>query len=148
MKEFSKEIIEINGKEYTLFINRTGIVAWEKFCKKERELAETIDKKYESLTGNDEVEITKDTNPFEGLEEYDEDENIISKMFRKLYWIMLYTEHKFSIDEVNELYNQAIDEYGEEQLIMLGKQMIEDANTNLINKTQNLKNLKALRPTK
>ena len=34
MKEFSKEIIEIDGKEYTLFLNRLGVVAFERYTEK------------------------------------------------------------------------------------------------------------------
>ena len=32
-KKFSEEIIEIDGKEYTLFMNRQGVVNWEKITK-------------------------------------------------------------------------------------------------------------------
>ena len=33
MKELSTEIINIDGKDYTLFLNRAGLVAWEKYTK-------------------------------------------------------------------------------------------------------------------
>ena len=61
---------------------------------------------------------------------------------------MLYTDYQFSIEEVNKLYDIACKEYGEAQLIALGVQMVEDANSNLITKNNELKNLKALRPSK
>lgn len=62
---------------------------------------------------------------------------------------MLYTEHKLSVNQANELYDKAILEYGEEQLIELGRQMIEDTNMDKVSKNkENLKNLTALRPTK
>ena len=32
MKDISTNVIEIDGKEYTLFLNRKGIVAHEKYC--------------------------------------------------------------------------------------------------------------------
>ena len=35
MKELSKETINIGGEDYTLFLNRKGIVAWEKYSKKD-----------------------------------------------------------------------------------------------------------------
>ena len=46
MKEFSKEIINIGGVDYTLFLNRKGIVAWENITKAARnksQLQETLD---------------------------------------------------------------------------------------------------------
>lgn len=147
MKEFSKEIIEIDGQEYTLFLNREGIVAWEKFCKKEQKEVEKLQEKYKNIVGDEIVSITEDTNPFEGIEDIDNDAETISIMYERLYWIMLYTEHKFTPTQAKELYDKAVAEYGEEQIILLGNQMIEDANKDNVNK-QNLKNLAALRSKK
>lgn len=153
MKEFSKEVIEINGKEYTLFLNRKGIVAWEKYRKEEQEIWDKHQNEYAKLIENQEKieEITNETNPFEGLDDLDnvsEDRKLMTKMYKKLYWIMLYTEYKMSFEEVSKLYESACKEYGEEQLLALAVQMVEDANTNLVNKDKQLKNLKALRPSK
>ncbi len=153
MKEFSKEVIEIDGKEYTLFLNRKGIVAWEKYRKEEQEIWDKHQNEYAKLIENQEKieEITNETNPFEGLDDLDnvsEDRKLMTKMYKKLYWIMLYTEYKMSLEEVSKLYESACEEYGEGQLMALAVQMIEDANTNLVNKDKQLKNLKALRPSK
>lgn len=153
MKDFSSVQIEIDEQNYTLFLNRKGIVAWEKFCKEENEKLAGLKGKYDSLIYvEDNVELNDDTNPFDGLEEiddFDSDLELISKTFRRLYWIMLYTEHKLSVNQANELYDKAILEYGEEQLIELGRQMIEDTNMDKVSKNkENLKNLTALRPTK
>ena len=60
---------------------------------------------------------------------------------------MLYTNHQFNMTKVNELYDKAIEEYGEPQLIALGQQMMDEANSNLVEK-QDLKNLAALKPKK
>jgi len=154
MKELSKEIIEIGGKEYTLFLNRKGIVAWEKYTKQEEKKYQELQKKYASLDldkiVNNFDELDDKTNPFEGLEEIDDmdsDKELIIKLYERLYWIMLYTEHKLSISEAKELYDQARKEYGDEQVVLLGKQMIDDVN-NDPNQNENLKNLKALRPKK
>ena len=147
MKEFSKEIIEIDGQEYTLFLNREGIVAWEKFCKKEQKEVEKLQEKYKNIVGDETVSITEDTNPFEGIEDIDNDAETISIMYERLYWIMLYTEHKFTPTQAKELYDKAIAEYGEEQIILLGNQMIEEANKDSVNK-KNLKNLAALKSKK
>ena len=154
MKELSKERIEIGVKEYTLFLNRKGIVAWEKYTKQEEEKYQELQKKYASLDldkiVNNFDELDDKTNPFEGLEEIDDmdsDKELLIKLYERLYWIMLYTEHKLSISEAKELYDQARKEYGDEQVILLGKQMIDDVNSDP-NQNENLKNLKALRPRK
>lgn len=151
MKEFSQETIEIGNEEYTLFLNRKGIVAWEKFCKDEAAKAKEFQEKYKNVNLEESnIVINDDTNPFDGLEEIDdidEDKEILSKMYRKLYWIMLYTNHKFNMSEVNKLYDEAISEYGEDQIVALGQQMMDEANSNLVEK-QDLKNLAALKPKK
>lgn len=151
MKEFSKEILNIEGKDYTLFLNRKGIVAWEKYAKEENKKAQAMQEKYKDLIGeNENIEINDDTNPFENidyLDEAEEDAKIVTNSYIKLYWIMLYENHKLSLSEVSELFDKAIEEYGEEQLIQLASQMIEDANINKMQQTSELKKLPALRPS-
>lgn len=151
MKEFGKEIINIDGKDYTLFLNRKGILTWEKITNAISKAAE-IEKKYDNLESIDisqEVEIKDGDNPFELADnissEFEEDTEQMITMYKKLYWIMLYEEHKLDYKDVEGLWDKAIEEYGIDQLVELAFQMIEDANTN---KTENLKNLKALRPKK
>ena len=151
MKEFGKETIEIDGKEYTLFLNRKGILTWEKLTNAIRK-AQEIEKKYtdlEQMTVDKEVEIKDGDNPFELADNVklgvEEDSEIMIETYKKLYWIMLYEEHKLDYKDVEILWDKAVEEYGEEQLAELAFQMIEDANTD---KTTNLKNLKALRPKK
>ena len=137
MNEISNERIEISGVEYTLFLNRKGLVAWEKYCKDEKEKLQQMNDKYKDIDTN--VEITDDTNPFEQVDDLEEDTKIISTTFRRLYWIMLYTNHKLSITEANKLYDEACKEYGEEQIFELAQQMIEDMNIDKVSKTE-LKN--------
>lgn len=158
MKEISKEIIEIDGKEYTLFLNRKGIVAYERYCKEEakqlEEVQEKVEKTAKILESDEDLVIDDNTNPFDGLEDIAEDEAdknkaLITKMYVKLYWIMLYENHKLSLSQVEDLYKKAITEYGENQLKALGDQMFEEVNTMPDNiKQENLKNLKALKPKK
>ena len=152
MKEYSKEFIEIDGVEYTLFLNRKGVVAWEKFCKEENKRIKELDGKYKKVVEQSEKNavLTDNTNPFDGIEEMDDfedDKELIRTTYKRLYWIMLYTEHKLSISQVEELYEKAIQEYNEEDVLALGQQMIQDINKNRVSK-DNLKNLKALRPQK
>lgn len=80
-----------------------------------------------------------------------EDDNIEEQIeelkypYLVFYWIVLYTHHHLDIDEVEPIFEQAIEEYGLEQLILLSNQMIENANSDIISKK--VKNLKALKPT-
>lgn len=148
MKEFSKEIIEIGGKEYTLFLNRKGIITWEKITNA-IEKASEIEQKYQDVSEItvEEIEIKDGDNPFELADNInlsiEEDTKKMMEIYKKLYWIMLYENHKLDYKDVDTLWQTAIEEYGEQQLIELAYQMVEDANTD---KTENLKNLKALRP--
>lgn len=152
MKEFSKEKIEIGGTEYTLFLNRKGIVAWEKYCEEENKKISEMKEQYANLIKDAETpsELTDDANPFEGLEAMDELEaqaEIITKSFKRLYWIMLYTDHQLKVSEAEDLYDKACEEYGENALVSLAQQMIQDASSDRVTNKQ-LKNLAALRPTK
>lgn len=149
MNEFSKETISINGTDYTLFLNRKGIVAWEKYNKEIKEELEAKSSKYQGyVDGTTEINLSDDANPFDGLDSIDEidnDRKLLTKVYKRLYWIMLYSEHKLLVSKAEELYDLACEEYGEEQVIDLAVQMIEEAN---IEKNKNLKNLKALKPKK
>lgn len=146
MNEISKEKIEINGKEYTLFLNRKGLVAWEKFCKDSFGKLREFQDKYKDFSVEEEKEITlnEDTNPFEEVEKFDDidkDSEILNETFKRLYWIMLYTEHKLTVSKASKLYDEGCLEYGSTQMIQLAQQMIEDMNKNNVQ----LKNLPALR---
>lgn len=151
MKEFSKEVINIDGVDYTLFLNRKGIITWEKLTKATSK-ANEIEKKYRNLgeTSEEEIEIKDGDNPFELVGEdsleIEKDEQELINLYIKLYWIMLYEEHKLNLKDVEELWNKAVNEYGADALIQLGIQMIEEANTN--KQSNNLKKLDALKPKK
>lgn len=154
MKELSTEIINIDGVDYTLFLNRAGIAAWEKYTKNEKHKMLALQEKYKNVTtefeGKDFEKLADDTNPFDGLEDIesmDSDVEYMKQIYGRLYWIMLYTHHKLSISEAKNLYEKACEEYGDEQVILLARQMIEDVNTNP-NKNEKLKNLAALKPKK
>lgn len=149
-KNISEEVIEIGGKEYTLFLNRKGIVNWEKFTKLDKKAKEYSDLAKE-LEKSDEVEITEETNPFEMYENVDEGEleaklAEMTDLYAKFYWVALYTHHKLSLSQARELFEQAKEEYGINQLAELANQMLETANKDIINKEP--KNLKALKSVK
>lgn len=154
MKELSTEVININGVDYTLFLNRTGIVAWEKYTENEEAKMVELQNKYKNVLSQSNSknfeELEDNANPFEGLDGLDDMESDIDylrKIYGRLYWIMLYTNHKLSISEATKLYEDATKEYGDEQVITLARQMIETVNKNPI-QNENLKNLTALKPKK
>lgn len=148
MKEFSKEIINIDGVDYTLFLNRKGIVAWENITKATKRQNELRDK-IKGLKSDEEIEIKAGDNPFEisGADDILEAEEQSKTYYKKLFWIMLYENHKLDYKDVEVLFDKAVTEYGYESLIELSLQMLEDAN---INQSENneLKKLTALRPKK
>lgn len=159
MKELSKEIINIDGVDYTLFLNRTGVVAWEKYTKNDTDKIRALQEKYKNINVDEiEKEIDKamdidsvddNVNPFEGIDEINdisEDQKILESIYKKLYWIMLYTEHKLSISDASNLFDKACEEYGFEQVMLLGKQMLDEVNNDPTPKE--LKNLAALKSTK
>ena len=146
MKDFSKETINIAGKDYTLFLNRKGIVAWEKYAKEENAKLAEFYNKYEDII-EDNIKIEDDTNPFENIDTIEDDTNVVSNSYRKLYWIMLYENHKLSLKEVNDLYDKAVEEYGEEQILALAQQMIKEANIDKMGENnKEIKKLPALKP--
>ena len=154
MKEFSKEIISIDGNDYTLFLNRKGMVAYEKYIQEEKKRVEEMQKATSELyKENDTIyEINDDTNPFdEDVEKkanlFDELESLNDSTYIKLYWIMMYEHHKLPLSRVKELFNLACEDYTKEKVIELAEQMIADANSNRIEQEQ-VKNLTALRPKK
>lgn len=155
MQEFSKEVIEIDGKEYTLFLNRKGIISWEnitKVSKKATELQEKYKNVSNLLETDEPIDVKNDDNPFnyvgnEQIDEMEKDNEMLEDFYIKFYWIALYENHKLSLDKVVELFKKAKEEYGIEQLIGLANQMIEDANSNKYGNTE-LKKLTALRQTK
>jgi hypothetical protein len=155
MKDISTEIIEIDGKEYTLFLNRKGIVAYEKYCIEEDKKMKELETKYSNfikkLDIDESPEIKEDTNPFEDLDEFDdleEDAQVLLNKAKKLYWIMLYEHHHLSFNEVCELFDKAVKEYGETQVVQLGEQMVDEVQENKYENTSEIKNLKALKPKK
>ena len=158
MKEFSKEIIEIDGAEYTLFLNRLGVVAFERYTESIKKKVQDIveDAKEMSKEGiGEEPVIEKGVNPFDDAflkkseELLERTEKASTEILERLYWILLYNEHKMDFDDAKELYSKACEEYGREQVDALGKQMIEEVNSNKFdNEHKELKNLKALHQPK
>lgn len=152
IQEFSKETIEIDNVEYTLFLNRKGLVSWENITKLDK-TAKEVQEKYKDLEiiNEEPIEVNDETNPFDyssskELEEMEKDEKMLRDIYIKFYWIALYENHKLPISEVERLFDLAENEYGLEQLIELANQMIIDSNTN--KQAKQIKKLTALKSTK
>lgn len=155
MQEFSKEKIEIDGKEYILFLNRKGILSWEnitKVSKKAEDVQERNKDVIDKISTDEPIEVNDNDNPFdyandEEIDRLQQEVELLKDIYIKFYWIALYENHKLPLTEVKELFNKAEEEYGLEQLINLANQMVEDANINKYGTTE-IKKLKALKPAK
>ena len=145
MKEFSQETIEIDGVEYTLFLNRVGILAWEKYSKKELSKLDEMQEIYNKIN-EEEVEINDETDPFEDVEKLTASEKDVLESYKKLFWILLRTNHKLPYSKASELFERACEIYTQDQVTRLEDQMVNDANRNRVENT-NVKKLAALRPT-
>ena len=99
------EIIELNGVEYTLELNRDSFLKIDQYSNIQKSM-ETIKKDlYEHIE-----EIDDNTDPFadelsdEALEEaVNEKINTLYKIIERAYWIWLYPNHKLSISQVKEI---------------------------------------------
>lgn len=101
------EIIELNGKEYTVELNRESIVRIEQYINLKKAAITLMQKPYEDKS---EREIDKDENPF--ADEINEDkyeelsetqEQALKKMYTRAFWIWLYPVEKLSYNSVKEL---------------------------------------------
>lgn len=101
------EIIELNGFEYTLELNRDSFLKIDQYSNVKKSM-ETIRKDlYEYID-----EIDDNTDPFAEEIDYDKLEedannklNTLHKIMERAYWIWLYPEHKLSISQVKEILN-------------------------------------------
>ena len=148
MNDFSKEVIEIDGVEYTLFLNRVGMIAIEKYIAKEQKQLEELQNLANGVNSGETLEINDDVDPLAGLEDISDVEGIKTNIYKKMFWVMLSTTHKLSYSVACELYDKAVETYGN-QVDLLLDQIVQDTNINKVTKEENknVKNLKALRPT-
>ena len=105
MQEFSKEKIEIDGTEYTLFINRKGILSWENITKasKKAEEAEIRNKDImERIKSDEEIDVEDNANPFdysndEELDRLEAEVESLKEIYIKFYWIVLEVMKKIQV---------------------------------------------------
>ena len=101
------EIIELNGKEYTVELNRESIVKIEQYVK----IQDTVEKIQKPIyEDKSEMEIADDENPFaepineDEVEKINEErEQALIKMYTRAFWIWLYPVEKLSYNSVKEL---------------------------------------------
>lgn len=101
------EIIELNGKEYTLVLNRESFLQIDKLCNVEKSM-EIINKSlYEYVD-----EIDDNFNPFEDMKDLDDEkiqkeieekEEVLHKLIERSMFLWLYPNYKMPISEVKEL---------------------------------------------
>ena len=101
------EIIELNGKEYTVELNRESILKIDQYTnikKASEKINETV------IKDKSEIVLKDDENPFaesiseEKLEkEAEEKEETIKKILTRAFWIWLYPVEKLSISQVEEI---------------------------------------------
>lgn len=101
------EVIELNGKEYTVELNRESILRIEQYTNFKNASKEINSSPLEDKSEKD---ISDNENPFE--EEISEDkldeeakakEETIKKVMARAFWIWLYPKEKLSISEVEKI---------------------------------------------
>lgn len=105
------EIIELNGKEYTLELNRDSFVKIDKLCNISKSL-EIINRDFYKYM--DDVELSDDYNPLEDSTMDDlKDENLqkeielkdktLKQLIERSFLLWLYPNHKLSITEIRDI---------------------------------------------
>lgn len=141
------EIIELNGVEYTLELNRDSFLQIDKICNVQKsfqilnrglyEYTEEIDDDYNPLENSiDDEDIQK---------EIDLKDETLKRLAERAFFIWLYPNHKLKISEVKELIRPYLED--EEKAEFLGQklgQYLNECVEIVENYSKERKNLKAL----
>lgn len=118
------EIIELNGVEYTLELNRNSFLQIDRICDIQKTM-NSIDKDlYEHLD-----DIDDNYNPLEDItsdlikKEVSEKEESIKKLIERAMFIWLYPNHKLTITQVKEILQPYFDD--EEKAQWIGDKIAE-----------------------
>lgn len=144
------EIIELNGEEYTLELNRETFIQIDKICNIQKSMDIISRDFYKYL---DDVELSDDYNPFEeedikeeNLEEEIElKEKTLHKLVERSFFLWLYPNHKLTITQVKELLKPYLED--EEKAEWIGKklgQYLQECREIRESYVEEQKNLKAL----
>lgn len=109
------EIIELNGVEYTLELNRDSAVQIEKYTNTQKTMQIITAPLVEYVE-----EIEENENPFENVvnieemqEKAQEKIEALNKMITRAFWIWLYPNHKLNINQVKEVLQPYLEDDGE-----------------------------------
>lgn len=101
------ETIELNGKEYTVELNRESILRIEQYTNL-KQSSESVNSS--PIEDKSNMEISENENPFENEIDEDELENssqekeqIIKKVMCRAFWIWLYPQEKLTISQVEKI---------------------------------------------
>lgn len=140
------EIITLDGKEYTLELNRDSFLKIDQYTNFKKSVGVIEEDLYEYKE-----EIDENENPFADVisdEEMDkfveEKDTTLKKMITRAFWIWLYPNHKLNINQVEEILKSEFDD--DEKYNKLAKKYSELLNECVDIKTQyeeERKNLKA-----
>jgi len=143
------EVIKLNGKEYTVELNRESIMRINQYVN----IEESAKKFQENLIEDkSNMEIADNENPFaEAIDEEklanqnEEKQNLIKKAVNRAFWIWLYPVEKLGIKEVEELLEPYFNGTDEEANYIIEKyyEFTEKSVEIRTNYLEELKNLKA-----
>ena len=140
------EIIELNGVEYTLELNRESFLQIDKICNVQKSMDIINRGLYDYVD-----DIDDDYNPLENSisdEDIEKDielkEQTLHKMVERAFFIWLYPNHKLTISEVKEILKPYLEDAEKSQFIgeKLGYYLQESISIRESH-IQELKNLKA-----
>lgn len=143
-----QETIELNGKEYTVELNRESIVRIEQYINL-KEVENKIN--YEPYSDKSEVDIAKGEDPF--AEKIDDEAIInqeqnkidaVKKAYTRAFWIWLYPVEKLDYEEVKEILEPYFEE--EEKVAFIFEKFNEFSSKSVEVRREyidELKNLKA-----
>lgn len=142
-----QEIIELNGVEYTLELNRDSAVQIDKYTNMQKSLEKMNEDIIEYVD-----EIEDDENPFEDLvdiekvqEQTEEKLKILQKIIIRAFWIWLYPKHKLNINKVEEIINPYFEDEDKMEFISIKYGEYFRLSTEISQKyIKEQKNLKAL----
>ena len=119
------EIIELNGVEYTLELNRESFIQIDKICNIEKSMQIINKGLYEYID-----EIDDDYNPFENSvddeqieKEIAQKEQTLFKIVERAFFIWLYPNHKLTITQVKEIVKPYLED--EEKAKWIGEKLGE-----------------------
>ena len=143
------EIIELNGKEYTVELNRESIVRIEQYINMEEVSAIMLKQVIEDKSKS---EIPDDEDPFSTVFEDEDLEKLakekaeaIKKTYTRAFWIWLYPVEKLSLKQVEEIIKPYLEDESKAQYIAEKYQYLSEKSVEIRQQyIEEQKNLKAL----